>query len=384
MRPRNKSKKPYSFVDAHDHAVRQILHNPDYTGEFRFPKWLPDTDKQPMWEGGPHPRRPARPDEMRLVLSNRHELYVSREQWELNIATLQSNAPTKSQRSFGDGPALLQRLIECRACGHTMNPAYKPKRLDGSECHGYHCLTCNYRIPGNVLDLAVIERALVEGLSQKDLADIREAWRSAVAALPARRLVRMAALEEAEREAGRARMAYQAVDPWNRFVAETLEQEWNEKLGKAEELRASIDRAPAELGLFDEAKFEELLELCKSVKSLFCAATTTILDRKMLLGVLLARVVFEERTREVLRVRLLWRDGRPDTVLEVHLFRVAYPVIAKMLREGNDYRMIAQELNVKGFLNMKLRPWTHTAVGAVVRAMGLGVRRSDGQDKDSR
>jgi len=321
---------------------------------------------------------------MKLVLPNRHEPYVSREQWESNIATLQSNAPTKSQRSFGDGPALLQRLIGCRTCGRTMNPAYKPKRRDGSECHGYHCLICNYRIPGNVLDLAVVQQTFVDGLSQKNLAEIREAWRNAVAALPAQRLARMAALEEAEHEAGRARMAYQAVDPWNRFVAVKLEKEWNEKLGTVEELRASINRAPAELELFDEAKFEELLELCKVIKSFFYADTTTILDRKMLLGVLLARVMFEERTREVLRVRLLWRDGHPDTRLEVQLFRVAYPVIAKLAREGRDYRTIAEELNSAGYLNMKLHPWTHTAVGAAVRAMGLGVKRVDGQDKDFR
>jgi hypothetical protein len=383
MRQRDRSRKPYIFVDATDHAVLQIVHNLDYTGAFRFPKFVPDTNKEPRWEGGPHPLRPAQPHEMRVVLPNRHEPYVSREQWDANIATLQSNAPTKSQRSFGDGPALLQRLIGCGVCGRTMNPAYKPKRRDGSECHGYHCLTCNYRIPGNVLDLAVIERTFGEGLSEERLAQIREIWRAAVGDLPSQRLARMAALEEAERDAGCARMKYQAVDPWNRFVAERLEKEWNEKLGKVEELRASIDRAPAELGLFDEAKFEELLELCKSIKSLFYAAGTTILDRKMLLGVLLARVVFEERTREVLRVRLIWRDGHPDTRLEVDLYRAAHPLIAKMLRRGKDYRSIAETLNAKGYLNMKLHPWRHTAVGAAARAMGLGVKRSNGQIKDS-
>jgi hypothetical protein len=233
-----------------------------------------------------------------------------------------------------------------------MNPAYKPKRRDGSECHGYHCLSCNYRIPGNVLDLAVVERTFAENLSEDRLAQIRETWRRAVAALPAQRLVRMAALEEAEHEAGRARMTYQAVDPWNRFVAERLEKEWNEKLGRVEELRASINRAPAELGLFDEAKFEELLELCKSIKSIFYAAATTVLDRKMLLGVLLARVVFEHRTREVLRVRLIWRDGHPDTRLEVDLYRAAHPLIAKMLRGSKDYRSIAETLNANGYLNI--------------------------------
>jgi len=59
-------------------------------------------------------------------------------------------------------------------------------------------------------------------------------------------------------------------------------------------------------------------------------------------------------------------------------------VIAKLAREGKDYRTIAEELNAAGYLNMKLHPWKHTAVGAAVRAMGLGVKRVDGQDKDFR
>src|SRR5438105_88839 len=112
---------------------------------------------------------------------------------------------------------------------------------------------------------------------------------------------RQPSLEEAERHAGAARMAYQAVDPWNRFAAAELEKEWNEKLAKVEELRASIDKTSAELELFDEAKFAELLELCKTVNSLFYASTTTILDRKMMLGALLARVVFGGRAPDVLR-----------------------------------------------------------------------------------
>jgi hypothetical protein len=383
MRKKDKVKKPYIFVDAKDYIVADILHELDYTGEFRFPKWVPDTEKKPKWEGGPHPVRRAEPQELRVVLPDRHEPYVTREQWDANVATLQSNAPTKSQRSFGDGPALLQRLVACGVCGRTMTPAYKPKRLDGSECHGYHCAICNYRIPGNVLDLAVIKRAFGERLSEDALVPMRDAWRSAVAALPQQRTARLAALEEAERHAGAARMAYQAVDPWNRFAAAELEKEWNEKLAKVEELRASIDKTSAELELFDEAKFAELLELCKTVNSLFYASTTTILDRKMMLGALLARVVFEGRTSDILRVRFIWKDGHRDTPLEVDLFRAAYPVIAKLVREGKDYQTIADELNANGYMNKNLRSWKHTAVGAAARSMGLGVKRSNRHEDDA-
>jgi len=260
-----------------------------------------------------------------------------------------------------------------------MSPAYKPKRLDGSECYGYHCATCNYRIPGSVLDVAVIDRAFA-ALSGSYVEQIRERWRNAVADLPHQRLVRVATLEEAEEEADKARERYEAVDQANRFVAEKLESEWNEKLAGVKALKAAIDNESPELALFDEAKFVELLELCKAINSLFHASTTTILDRKMVLDALLARVVFEGRTSDVLRVRLIWKDGHPDTPFEVGLFRAAYPVIAKLVREGRDYQTIADELNANGYMNKKLRPWKHTAVGAAARSMGLGVKRGNHED----
>ena len=78
------------------------------------------------------------------------------------------------------------------------------------------------------------------------------------------------------------------------------------------------------------------------------------------------------RTREILQLRVVWKDGRPDTSVEVKLFRAAYPLIAKGIREGKDYGTIADELNAAGYLNSAMKPWTRYAVGAAARAMGLG------------
>ncbi len=383
MKLRERSRRPYVFVDATERFVLDLLHDPDYAGEFRFPKWVPDTSRPPKWKDGPFPLRRALPEELRVQLADRHEPYVTREQWKLNVATLRSNAPTRSQRSFGDGPALLQRLLECGACGRRMSPAYKPKKRDGSECHGYHCQSCNYRIPGNVLDATVIPHVLGEHLSRERLERARAGWRRAVTELPAARTTRVAELELAEKAAGEARKAYSAVDPFNRFAAAELEKEWSEKLGKVAALRVAVDRVPGELELLGEDGFDELVSLCSEANELFQASTTSILNRKLVLDALLERIVFEDRTHEVLRVRLVWKDGSPDERLIVNLYRAAYPVIRDLLAGGFGYPTIAQVLNAQGYRNMRQGPWTGPAVGAAARAMKLD-RRAIGKTRNER
>jgi hypothetical protein len=260
-----------------------------------------------------------------------------------------------------------------------MTVAYKEKRLDGTACHGYCCKgefplgPQHGRIPGRALDLAVLNVIVDDHVAATKIEAVRAAWRQAKQDVPRQRERTQARLREARRDADDvdARQG-RALRSGRRFLAEKLDGELDQKLKYVKELERLIEREPPELGLFDEQKFEELLELVREMRQLFWSPTSSNLDRMTIFARLIVKVIYDGRTKEVVRLRVVWKDGRPDTSVEVKLFRAAYPRIAKGIREGRDYGTIADELNAAGYLNSSMTSWTRFAIGAAARAMGLG------------
>jgi hypothetical protein len=261
-----------------------------------------------------------------------------------------------------------------------MTVGYKQKRLDGTACHMYHCpgefpLGPQHGwIPGAATDLAVFNAVIEDHLSLNRISEVREAWREAKADVPCQQARIQADLKTAKAKAAHLdERCWRARRSGRRFLAEKLDGELNEKLKHIDAVEKLVGKMPPELSLMDEDAFDGLLTLLTQMGQLFWARTSSDLDRMIVLGHFIARVNFEGRTRETLKVRVAWKDGQPDTAVEVRLFRAGYPIMAKRLQEGADYRTIAKELNAAGYLNSRLRPWTPFAVGAAARAMALGV-----------
>jgi len=361
-------------------SVRRILHNEFYDGELRFPRSVPDTMRDRN-ASGHYPRRAALPHETKIY-RNHHEGYITPEQFERNRERLRDNAPTQEHRSFGDGSALLQRKVRCFCSPHkVLAVGYKHERVrDRGRCHSYHC-TCGDKsgahkwswIPGNLLDQVVIDAAFEHygvkyvGLVEGEL----QAFRST---LGTKIIEWRKELQHVTAKAEDLKDQFAAARGHPR-LRERLAAASEEELIRMEALQKKIQNEPAELSILHEADLKELRGLLAEFKTLFWSSSATNGVRKRIIDCMVQAVHIEEKAPQYIRGRIEWKDGTADTPIEAAMFRAAYPIMVRRLREGAAYRAIAHDLNTMGHLNSRLERWTAFAVGAAARAMGLGCGR---------
>ena len=102
----------------------------------------------------------------------------------------------------------------------------------------------------------------------------------------------------AEYEAQLAQRRYEQVDPANRLVAASLEQRWNEALGRLEEIRqefADFQRGHG-LAITTEQR-AKILALAKEFPRLWNAPTTPAKDKKRMLRLLVKDITVERLHR---------------------------------------------------------------------------------------
>ena len=164
-------------------------------------------------------------------------------------------------------------------------------------------------------------------------------------------------IERARYEVARAQRQYDAIEPENRLVARTLESRWNTALQALEQLEqeyAVVCRT--ELLPLGEADQRAVQRLAEDLPALWHAATTTDVDRKRLLRLVITEVVLtvhgKERRAEV---TVAWSGGA-TTKHDVRCpplgwhGRTEAEVIARLRELAQtlpDHR-IAERLNAKG------------------------------------
>jgi hypothetical protein len=146
------------------------------------------------------------------------------------------------------------------------------------------------------------------------------------------------------------------VDPENRLVGRTLERDWNESLAEVERLeREDLQRPRLSIRLVDPQERQRILQLARDLPRLWHAASTTNVERKQLLGLLIKDVTLsaEERTIEI---SIRWQT-EACTTLQVprrlriwNLRRTDAAVIDRIrsLAATRTDEQIASELNASG------------------------------------
>ncbi|HQU46072.1 MAG: hypothetical protein B7Z73_17555 [Planctomycetia bacterium 21-64-5] len=103
-------------------------------------------------------------------------------------------------------------------------------------------------------------------------------------------------IERAQYDVRKAERHYRAVDPENRLVARTLEQEWEAALGAQRRIEEELDRfqreTPAKLTAEQQ---DQIRALATELPTLWHASTTTPADRKEIVRCLIERVVINIR-----------------------------------------------------------------------------------------
>jgi hypothetical protein len=181
-------------------------------------------------------------------------------------------------------------------------------------------------------------------------------------------------LERATYEAERAERQYQAVEPENRLVARSLEQQWEEALRNRRNIAEAYDRFLKEQPpRLSEDQRAQILALSSNLAALWSAPETTAADRKEIIRLVVERVEVHVRAEtERGDVVISWRGGvttRHEIIRTVSRYESLGRYdqlmnrIIEMRKDGQTIKQIAARLNAEGYRTPRSRKgYTSTSV----------------------
>lgn len=373
-------------------AISAMLRNPTYAGAYtygRFPQ-----DRKRSSDGRKRRIRSATMDEWEVLIPGKFPGYISWDQFLENRERARQNQTTTTTRgSARGGGALLAGLINCGKCGHRMIVRYSKDHKIRYECHG-HVLR-NERpgcggLTAQGLDqfiadeiLRVIEPGSIElaVLTINDLQQERERldrnWRQN--------------LERASYESAKAERHYRAVDPENRLVARTLEQQWEAALRKERTVVEEYERFKrATPNSLTAREAERIRSLATNLPDLWHASGTSAIDRQEVARCLIERVTVSVPNKdENTDVTIAWAGGQTTdhhlrrpvmSYGQLKHFQEICDLIANGRKQGLNNEQMASQLNDRGLRPPAERSKKFTAplLRQLVCRLGLAApRRSD-------
>ena len=365
-------------------SLGDLFSNPIYAGVYVY--GVRTIDRRRHKPGRPSSgRRPPRPGNAEVFLPDRLPAYISGEQFERNQQQIRANR-TSERGPVRAGAALLSGLIVCGRCGLRMTATYN----NAGHAARYQCIGArtSYDAPScqtlkaaavddevTCLILKALEPAAIEA-SQAAALDL-EAERKALNQHWSQRL------ERAQHRVDQARRRYASVEPENRLVARTLEQDWETALGEQARLLADHERFQRERPQAPSpAELAAIQDLTQDLPALWRAKTTTQQERQTIARLLLERILVTViGASEQVRLECHWQGGartlhqlvRPVAKLKA---LSTYPDLAaracELHRQGRNCVEIAAILNEEGRRPPKRRD---TFNGPMVRRVLIGAGR---------
>jgi DNA invertase Pin-like site-specific DNA recombinase len=341
-------------------TLRNMLTHPIYAGAYVYGRTCQNpTTRRVRGVSKNVPR-----EQWQVLLRDKCPSYITWEQFESNVEQLKQNRSRSASRgAVRQGRALLAGLIKCGRCGFRMRTRYTGKASQpryacetSRSLHGDgKCQSVTAKsIDDEVVRLALLalEPSSLE-VSLHVAADIDRQREQAKAQW-------VQQLERATFEADRARRQYDVVEPENRLVARSLEQEWEGKLGTLEELRQRYQQFEHEqLRKLTDDEQDRIRLLAMDLPRLWASDHTTDEDRKIILRQVIDQVAVNvEGDTEWVEVRVNWAGGN-QTYSRVRrpvggskqLSR--WPQLVERLQalkaNGLSAPQIAERLNQEGF-----------------------------------
>jgi DNA invertase Pin-like site-specific DNA recombinase len=347
--------------------LRHMVHNPAYVGDVAYGRLRSDPlrgrDGRGNW------RLSRAPEEDIIWIRDHHEPYWSREEQAEAEALLVRNAFTRNHNVLGPGDAIAQGRLRCgKHRMWSMHTICQGNSADGQKRYIYACNgeiqdggpPCGL-VPHWLVDRC-LRRLLIEKLGPQSLEELRTVMEEAEIASRSEERRCRDTLNRLRSEVADLEWRYERVHPEHWAVAARLEQKLEEK--RRELLRLEREQASEqpERMVFDGAALHELVAICSDLEGLLDAPTTTPRDRKELLHIMTQHVVMEERTKEYVRLRVVWKDGSPDTIAVGPLPSYAYRTIREMAEQGATPAAIAAEMCRMRVLTKNKNPWTEKRV----------------------
>lgn len=262
-------------------------------------------------------------DEWLVLIKDAHPGYITWEQYEENLRRLRQNAIAYNaidrKTPPREGPCLLQGLAVCGKCGQRMTIRYKYRRKGRIE-PAYLCQrnrverwenSCQY-IPGVAVDDA-IDKLLLESVTPLTLEVALEVQKELENRFNEADKLRRQEVERVEYEANLARRRFMQVDPDNRLVADTLEAEWNEKLGHLQDAADCYEKnRQLESEKLKMTQQREVLKLSKDFPKLWKNPRTPAREKKRMIRFLIEDVTMIKAHDITLHVR--FKGGAEKTL----------------------------------------------------------------------
>jgi DNA invertase Pin-like site-specific DNA recombinase len=296
--------------------VLRTLHNPRYAGAFAYGQ----RRTRKTTDGKTTTR--AVPREQWTLIPDAHPGYITFEQYEHNLRTLQANATAHGTDRAGgparEGTALLQGLAVCGRCGQRMTIRYHTRK--GVQVPDYQCVRENIqtaREKCQVIQGASVDAAISQLLLDTVTPLALEVALNVQAELEARAddadQLRRSHVERARQRAELARRRYLAVDPDNRLVADTLEADWNDALRALQAAHDEYERqtAAANAALTEQHK-HRIRHLASDFPALWTDPATPPRERKRIARLLIEDVTLTKTDQVHLGVR--FRGGQTTSL----------------------------------------------------------------------
>jgi hypothetical protein len=355
----------------------RFLTNPAYGGAYAYGKTettVSYADGQARLRG-----RRKRPEQWLALIPQRHEGYISWEEFQSIQQTLADNVQGRERRGAPKrGAALLVGLLRCRRCGRKLTVRYSgtnngfPRygcvrgQLDQGEpkCIAFGGIPVDQALGHEIM--RVVQPGAVEAavLASQEVTRQQDDVRNAL----------QRDLEAARYDAQRARKQFDAVDPENRLVADELEQRWNQALQRVHQLEQRLEEDSPAAGKDNPATLEEFQDLAADLESIWHGAHSDARLKKRIVRTLIHEIVADVDTEasEVVLV-IHWRGG---VHTELRLARrrhgsgfsaTSKDIVAavRSLARISDDAAIAGILNRNGLRTGRNNRWTRERVTAL-------------------
>ena len=338
-------------------ALQAILGNPLYAGVYCYGRRKTSLD--PLKRVG---RKQKLPREQWLAfLPDHYPGYITLAEYDENQHILTNNAYRfpHSQGAARKGQALIQGLAICAHCGRKMHVHYSQGRasyLCDYDHIRYADPVCNRASARHVDGLVshlflhlVTPNALEVALRFKDKL---QQERNQVD------LVWQQKMKRLEYEANWARRRYEAVDPDNRLVAQTLETEWNQKLTNLSETQQRyLAQRPSPTQFV--STLAEMQAVITHLRDYWLADTITAQDKKELLRCLVQQVIVDGQG-DLIQVQVQWYGGSVSELAIPKRLQTSADIYFRIqeLARHQTNQAIADQLNAEGFQTAAKRLWT--------------------------
>ncbi len=371
------------WVTASYHAIHSVMTNPVYAGAYTYGKTKQECV---IDETGQVKKRTKRlpQSQWAVLIHDHHKGFIDWKTYEMNQARIAKNTrpvPHKTTGAVREGAALLQGLATCGKCGRRLKVYYQGK----NSSPGYYCAANNIvegrakycmRVGGVKIDNVVAD-AFLNAITPAAMDAILLAEKNIEAEHDAALNQWRLHIERLQYEADKAERRFQAVEPENRLVARTLENQWETCLHQLQAAKNEFKQCQKQRpeALTPEQR-NHIHTLSKDIKQVWHAPTTTYRDKKELLQILLQEVnISVDRTLNTAHLIIRWQT---DAVTEIDMdlpkrnsptIRTEQDTIDLVRRLAVHYNdaMIAGILNRQGRQTARGHRFTANRVGNLRR-----------------